>query len=287
MQDKLRDQHFQRLARLLEQITGIQLPASKRTMIEGRLRRRMRDHRIDHLEDYGIYLFEQDGLDEELPFLIDCATTNKTDFFREPDHFVFLRDVAVPALLNRREQANPTLKIWSAASSTGAEAYTTARVLSRMQESGVAMRFAILGTDINAEILEKARRAIYPLSMLEPIPPDMQKRYILQAADRTRQEFRIAPSLRRLVHFAQLNLMDEAYPFDRDVDVIFCRNVLIYFSREIQRAVLRRLTSHLRVGGFLILGHSESFALEDKTGVRQISQTVFEKTAAAPMEKAA
>ena len=248
MRDKLRDQHFTRLARMLEGITGIQLPPTKRVMIEGRLRRRMRQLDIAYLEDYGIFLFDKDGLDGELPFLIDCATTNKTDFFREPDHFVFLRDHAVPTLLRRSDRDKPDLKIWSAASSTGAEAYTVAMVLARMQESGVKMRFAILGTDISAEILQSARRAIYPSSMLEPISADMQTRYVLKAADPARQEFRIAPQLRRFVHFASLNLMDESYPFDRDVDIIFCRNVLIYFSRTAQQAVLRRLASHLRPG---------------------------------------
>lgn len=287
MRDKLRDPHFARLAQLLEGITGIQLPPSKRIMIEGRLRRRMREHNIEHLEDYGIFLFDKGAIDDELPFLIDCATTNKTDFFREPDHFVFLRDQAVPALLRRPERPKPDLKIWSAASSTGAEAYTIAMVLARMQESGIRMRFAILGTDINVEILRQARRAIYPAGMLEPISADMQKRYILKAADPNRQEFRIVPQLRRLVRFESLNLMDQAYPFDRDVDVIFCRNVLIYFSRPVQQAVLRRLASHLRPGGYLILGHSESFAFEDKSGMTQVSQTAFERSGPITMERAA
>jgi chemotaxis protein methyltransferase CheR len=278
MRDQLQDQHFTRLARLLEQITGIQLPASKRIMIEGRLRRRMRQLGFDQLEAYGIYLFDTDGLESELSFLIDCATTNKTDFFREPDHFVFLRDEAVPALLRLPDRRGRDLKIWSAASSTGAEAYTIAMVLASMQASGTQMRFSVLGTDINNDILRQAQQAIYPSLMLEPIPADMRKRYIMQAADPRRQEFRIVPQLRRAVRFEPLNLMDESYPFDRDVDVIFCRNVLIYFSRTIQHQVLRRLSGHLRVGGYLILGHSESFALEDKSGMRQVSQTVFERT---------
>ncbi len=277
MRDHLRDQHFTRLAGLLEGITGIQLPPSKRIMIEGRLRRRIRQLGIECLESYGIHLFDHDGLTDELSYLVECVTTNKTDFFREPDHFTFLRNQAVPALLARQDRASPNLKLWSAASSTGAEAYTAAMVLATMQATGVKMRFSILGTDINSEILRQARQAVFPSSMLDPIPIDMQARYIMKAVDPKRQEFRIVPELRRAVQFETLNLMDESYPFDRDVDVIFCRNILIYFSREAQQAVLRRLSSHLRQGGYLILGHSESFAVEDKSGMIQVSQTVFER----------
>ena len=287
MSDSLKEQHFNRLSRMLEQITGIQLPASKRIMIEGRLRRRIRQIGIDRLDSYGHYLFEQDGLKEELTFLVDCVTTNKTDFFREPDHFVFLRDQAVPSLLKRSDRKGVDLKIWSAASSTGAEAYTIAMVLAAMQEAGTAMRFSILGTDISTEILEQARRAVYPAAMLEPVPADMRKRYVMQSADPTRDEVRIVPQLRRLVQFEALNLMDASYPFDRDVDVIFCRNVLIYFARPTQQAVLRRLTSHLRPGGYLILGHSESFALDDKTGMIQVSQTAFQRDGTSSLVRAA
>lgn len=287
MNDRLRDQHFNHLSRMLEQITGIQLPPSKRVMIEGRLRRRIRQLGIDCLENYGVHLFEQDGLAGEMPFLVDCVTTNKTDFFREPDHFVFLRDHAVPSLLRRSDRTGVDLKIWSAASSTGAEAYTAAMVLATMQEAGLAVRFSILGTDISTEILQQARRAVYPSAMLEPVPTEMRKRYVMRSSDPTRDEVRIVPQLRRLVQFEALNLMDDSYPFDRDVDVIFCRNVLIYFSRDTQQAVLRRLISHLRPGGYLILGHSESFALDDKTSMIQVSQTVFERAGTRNLEKVA
>ena len=246
MRDRLRDQHFTRLTRMLEGITGIQLPPTKRVMIEGRLRRRLRTSTSSFSKITGSFCSTRMVSTASYLFSSIVRRRTKTDFFREPDHFVFLRDQAVPTLLRRTDRASHDLKIWSAASSTGAEAYTIAMVLARMQESGVKMRFAILGTDISGEILQSARRAIYPASMLEPISADMQTRYILKAADRTRQEFRIASQLRRLVNFQSLNLMDESYPFDRDVDIIFCRNVLIYFSRPAQQAVLRRLASHLR-----------------------------------------
>lgn len=287
MSDRLRDEHFRKLTEVLGSITGIQLPPSKRAMIEGRLRRRVRVHGIGDLETYGRLLFEEDLLTSELPSLVDAVTTNKTDFFREPSHFDFLRDVAVPELLRQAQDRSPFLKIWSAASSIGAEAYTIAMVLAQMQLAGTAMRFAVLGTDISNEVLEMARRAVYPTSMAETIPPEYKQRYTMRSADPARQEFRIVPALRRLVQFHPINLMDETYPYARDVDIIFCRNVLIYFSRQDQARVVSRLCSHLKRGGFLILGHSESFAITARGGMEQVSQTIFRRVASSQLGEAA
>lgn len=287
MSDRLRDEHFRKLTDLLGSITGIQLPPSKRAMIEGRLRRRVRIHKIADLEIYGRMLFEEDLLTSELPALVDAVTTNKTDFFREPSHFDFLRNVAVPQILKASKERSPFLKIWSAASSIGAEAYTIAMVLADMQASGCAMRFAVLGTDISNEVLEMAKRAVYPESMAETIPADFKRKFTMRSADPARQEFRIVPALRRLAQFHPINLMDDSYPYARDVDIIFCRNVLIYFSRQDQARVVSRLCSHLKPGGYLILGHSESFAITARGGMEQVSQTIFRRATSSQLEDAA
>ncbi|MBE7219385.1 MAG: methyltransferase domain-containing protein, partial [Caulobacteraceae bacterium] len=136
--------------------------------------------------------------------------------------------------------------------------------------------YAILGTDISSEVLKTARMAIYPSAMVDPVPTTLRERYVMVARHAGRQEVRIVPELRRRAQFHQLNLMDHSYPFDRDVDVIFCRNVLIYFDKATQKAVLRRLAGHLRPGGFLILGHSESMAGGADVGLRQVVSTVFQ-----------
>ncbi len=278
MDDRLRDTHFTRLRQIMESHTGIQLPSSKRTMIEGRLRKRVRVLGLPCLETYGSMLFDEDLLRSEFDLLVDAMTTNKTDFFREPDHFDFLRDQAMPDLLADPARRGIDFKIWSAAASTGAEAFTIAMVLAVMQDAGTRLRFSILGTDICKSIVEQARRAVYPSAMLDAVPPDLRRRYVMESADPDRDESRMVPELRRLVRFEHLNLMDPTYPFDRDVDVIFCRNVLIYFSRDDQQKVLARLVSHLRPGGYLILGHSESFVLGDKSFMTQILPTVFKRT---------
>jgi chemotaxis protein methyltransferase CheR len=274
--DHLTDKHFTAIAKVIETRVGIKLPQTKRTMVEGRLRKRVRVLGLSGLHAYGAHLFERGGLDAELIHLIDCVTTNKTDFFREPSHFEFLRDIAVPQLAQRHGGRPPNLKVWSAASSTGAEAYSAAMVLQDLVTAGKVARFSILGTDISTEVLKEARSAIYPRAFVAPVPSPMQQRYLMRSKDPRDDVVRVTPELRRQVHFERLNLMDEAYPFDRDVDVIFCRNVLIYFDRPTQQAVLARLASHLRPGGYLMLGHSESMAGSGVDQLRSVVPTVYQ-----------
>ncbi len=275
--DRLSDRHFDAIASTVESRAGIKLPRGKRVMVEGRLRKRIRALGMDDLRAYGAYLFEQGGLEEEADHLIDCLTTNKTDFFREPAHFDFLRDVAIDEIASRQRTARPSIKVWSAAASTGAEAYTAAMVLQDLVQAGRIQRYAILGTDISWEVLKEAEEAIYPREFVDPVPADMRRRYLLQSRASARNVVRIAPEIRSKVVFQQLNLMDAAYPFDRDVDVIFCRNVLIYFDKPVQAAVVTRLTGHLRPGGFLILGHAESMAGSDVRGLTQHRPTIYQR----------
>lgn len=169
------------------------------------------------------------------------------------------------------------LKAWSAASSIGAEAYTMAMVLDDMARRGDRFSFSILGTDISTEVLTAAASGIYSHEMLAPIPPDFRRRYVMDARDAVRAEGRIVPELRRQISFQRLNLMDEQYAVDSDVDVIFCRNVLIYFDKPTQKAVIARLARHLRPGGYLIVGHSESMAGAGATGLAHVSSSIFQK----------
>jgi len=277
-QDHLSDKHFAAIAGVIEGRVGIKLPLTKRTMVEGRLRKRVRALRLRDLTAYCNMLFKEDGLDAELIHLIDCVTTNKTDFFREPSHFAFLRDVAVPELAQIQGERQLSLKVWSAACSTGAEAYTIAMVLQDLVNGGQKLRFSILGTDISTEVLRDARSAIYQRDFVAPVPAAMQQRYLMRSRNPREQLVRVAPELRRMVHFERLNLMDDSYPFDRDVDVIFCRNVLIYFDRPTQQAVIDRLLSHLRPGGYLMLGHSESMAGSGVPGLTSIAPTIYQAT---------
>ncbi len=276
-EDRMSSRDFQRIAGLIEQEAGIKMPPGKQTMVEGRLRKRVRALGLDDFAAYCALLFEEGGLDRELTHLINAVTTNKTDFFREPEHFDFLVDTMVPTLLAKRRETQPLLKIWSAASSNGAEAFTLAMVLSDLKAQRRDFRFSILGTDISTEVLAHGKRAVYSAEMIAPVPVEMQTRYVMRPrAPGARREVRIVPELRRVVNFLRLNLMDASYPFDTDVDVIFLRNVLIYFEKADQAAVIGRLLGHLRPGGYLVLGHSESMIGTD-LAVRQVAPAVFQK----------
>jgi chemotaxis protein methyltransferase CheR len=155
------------------------------------------------------------------------------------------------------------------------EAYTTAMVLDDMVRAGSRFKFRILGTDISTSVLREAKLAIYPRDLIAPVPDIFINRYFLSSRDESRAEVRVVPELRRLTYFMRMNLMDASYPVDRDVDIIFCRNVLIYFERETQRKVVEQLAGHLRPGGYLLVGHSESMVHSVVPGLRQVQPTVF------------
>lgn len=266
---------FDRLARFIHGTAGIKMPPSKQTLLEGRLRRRLRALGFSNFNDYCQFVFDDGGLRDEATAIIDAVTTNKTDFFREPDHFRFLTETALPHL-ERRFTAGieRPIKVWSAACSTGAEPYTLAMVLNEYGQGKKHFRCSILATDICTEVLEKAAVAIYPEGMVTPIPIELRRKYLLRARDPLRDEVRMAPEIRSMVRFGQLNLMEREYRLDRDMDVIFCRNLLIYFDKETQQMVLSRLCEHLRPGGFLFLGHSETIA-GLKLPLRQVATTIF------------
>ena len=166
------------------------------------------------------------------------------------------------------------LKFWSAAASIGAEAYTLAMTAA---EAMGPRGFEVLGTDISESVLQLARMAIYPGAMIDPIPEKMRRSYLLLPRDPTRQEFRIVPELRRLVRFETQNLMDETYARPSDFDVVLCRNVLIYFERAVQDEVIARLTRHVRLGGYLMLGHSESLHRAETLGLKPVAPSVFRR----------
>ena len=275
--DRLTQRDFQRLAKFIQQYSGIKMPSSKVTMVEGRLRKRVRATGTGSLAEYCRLVFDDGGLEAEAIHLIDAVTTNKTEFFREPDHFRVLADQVLPGIVTqRRVSAKEPIKIWSAACSTGAEPYTIAMVLAEFERQLPGLHGIILATDICTEVLRTAQNGIYPESMIAPVPSDMRARYVMRSKDRSHGLVRIVPELRSATRFGRLNLMDPEYRADRDMDVIFLRNILIYFDKPTQFAVLRRLCDHLRPGGHLFLGHSETLAGFDLP-LRTVGNTVFRR----------
>lgn len=271
--DQISARNFERLARYIYDYSGIKMPSSKRTMLEGRLRRRLRQTGHATFDSYCDYLFRDDGLEAESVFLIDAVTTNKTDFYREPRHFDFMAGHVLPEY---KAAGVRRIRAWSAACSTGAEPYTMAMVMQRFADEHGGPDYLILGTDLSTDVLETALRGVYPNEMLTPVPVDA-RRWVMPARDGRRRESRIHPSLRAKLSLARLNLMDESYSVGDPFDMIMCRNVMIYFDKQTQAKVLKRLCDRLKPGGYLFIGHSESI-----TGIElpltTVANTVFRKT---------
>ncbi|MFH2066463.1 MAG: protein-glutamate O-methyltransferase [Pseudomonadota bacterium] len=267
---------FHRLSSFIQNRIGIKMPEAKKGMIEGRLRKRLRILNLKTYRDYCNYLFTPEGMNQELQSFIDVITTNKTDFFREPDHFDFLIRKAIPSLVHEKKNINPPIRIWSAASSTGNEAYTIAMVLSEFAENNPGFDFSILGTDISSDVLQEAGLAIYPDFEIAPIPIDLRTKYLLRSKDRKKNMVRICPQLRSKVRFMRLNLMDQNYNLRQPMDIIFLRNVMIYFDKKTQEELISRLFQCLIKGGYLFVGHSE--VLHDcRLGLKNVAPAVYRK----------
>ncbi|MBT1686096.1 CheR family methyltransferase [Dawidia soli] len=272
---KLSDADFSRLSRFIYKECGINLPPLKKILLESRLQKRLDHLHIGTFSAYCDYVMSPAGLQEELVFMIDAVATNKTDFFREPVHFDFMRDQLLPAWYTTR--APGTFKVWSSACSSGEEPYTIAMVLEEFA-LGRPFNYRIVASDISTKVLKKAIQAIYPMQSIAQVPMTLCKRYLLRSKDKDgeRPTIRIGPRLRAKVEFKRINLIDDIAGIDADFDLIFCRNVLIYFDKGTQEMVLRKLLSKLRRGGYLFIGHSESVH-HLNLPVQQVKPTIFRK----------
>ncbi|HEY1809417.1 MAG TPA: protein-glutamate O-methyltransferase [Acidobacteriaceae bacterium] len=254
--ETLSGRDFNRLSAFIYQEAGIRLGPEKRTMLEARLKRRLRSLNVDSYSRYCEYLFTPEGRQEEIVAFLDVVTTNKTDFFREPVHFTFLASQALPEMAARAE-GRPLL-VWSAGCSSGEEPYTLAMVLSEYAETHPGFRFRIRATDISTQVLEKAQLGIYTTESVEPVAPALRKKYLMRSRERGSNQVRVVPELRQVVEFRRLNFMDADYGLAEPADAIFCRNVIIYFDRATQEAILGKLARQLVPQGYLFIGHSEA-----------------------------
>jgi chemotaxis protein methyltransferase CheR len=255
-EDQLSGRDFARLTSFIYAEAGICLGPEKKTMLEGRLKQRLRELHIESYGHYCEYLLGADGLRDEKTSFIDVVTTNKTDFFREPKHFDYLTQRALPEMMSR--SGGQPLLFWSAGCSSGEEPYTLAIVLNEYAEAHPGFRFRILATDISTRVLGRAELGIYSSDTVEPIPAPLRRKYVMRSRERDSDRARMVPELRRLVEFRRLNFMDADYGLSEKAEGIFCRNVIIYFDRATQEKILRRLTNQLKPGGYLFVGHSET-----------------------------
>ncbi len=274
----LSSRDFALLSSYIHSECGIRIVPGKKTMVEGRLRKRLRALGFHSFESYLAYLFSPEGQsNEEWVHLIDEVTTNKTDFFRESKHFSILTETVLPELIRSNGAGTRTrLDVWSAGCSTGEEPYTLAMVLSEFAQVWRDLKFAILATDISTKVLEKARQGVYEHEKIEVIPMALRKRYLLRSKDKASNLVRISPDLRAKVSFHRLNLLENPLDLGTQMDIIFCRNVLIYFDRPTQEAVLGQFCRNLVRGGVLFTGHSETLH-NMNLPLDQVANTVYRR----------
>ncbi|MDB5956152.1 CheR family methyltransferase [Ramlibacter sp.] len=262
----LNDGDFATVRQLIADYAGIKLTLQKRNMVYNRLLRRLRTRRVGNFGEY-LELVQREGSDEREAF-VNALTTNLTAFFREPHHFELLHEHAQ----RRAQERGAPLRCWSSACSTGEEAWSIAMVL---REAGCAGE--VLGTDIDTEVLATAQAAIYRMERTTSLPPERLRRHFLRGAGSNEGLVTVRSELRSLVRFGQLNLQSPVWPAQQRYDVIFCRNVVIYFDREFQKKLLARFADLLVPGGLLMVGHSESFPAAHP-GFRSCGRTAYERT---------
>lgn len=256
MTDELRDVDFEKISRLVYQQCGINLHLGKKELVKARLGKRLRKEKIGSFADYYRHVTAEGGMDE-LIAMIDSISTNLTSFFREESHFHKLREV-MPAMIaaSGGRHRLPRLRIWSAGCSTGEEPYSLAITLKEIVNAG-GVDLRILATDISTKVLRTAAGGVYPKERVKNIPPLLLRKYFQIGQGRWSGHYRVKKEIRDTVTFRRFNLM-ETLPADGLFDVIFCRNVMIYFDKETQKNLIDRFYGCLKEGGYFFVGHSES-----------------------------
>ncbi len=273
------DNDFQRISGFVQQELGIMMPRTKRTMLESRLHKRLRLLSINTFADYFDFVFSPEGAEGELIHMIDVVTTNKTEFFREEAHFNYLVTKALPELINLYGSGiKRKLMIWSAGCSTGEEPYTIGMVMQEFARKYQSLGFdhMILATDISTKVLNMAQNGIYSEERIAPIPMELRKKYLLRSKDNSKKLVRFNNELRSLMRFRRLNFMDDNFGFREHLDIIFCRNVVIYFDRQTQEKLFNKFYNQLTPGGYLFTGHSETLNGLDVPFVR-VETAVYRK----------
>ncbi len=255
----LSDKEFRKISEYIYNLCGIKLPAIKKTMLSARLHKRLRHLNCSSFSEYFEYVLSKEGQEEELVHMIDVVSTNKTEFFREAKHFDVLISLVLPEYLKKmRHRNNRKLKVWSAGCSSGEEPYTLAMVLEEFFCKYPGLDYEILATDISTRVLNIARDGIYQDEIVAPVPILMRHKYLMRGKGEQTGFHRVVPELRSKVKFQRLNFMDKQFDIRGPIDIIFCRNVIIYFDRKTQQELFRKFYRYLAPSGYLFTSHSES-----------------------------
>ena len=249
------DEDFNGLRSLVKRVTGIHLADTKRELVYGRISRRLRVLGLRSFREYRQFV-EQEGNDAELVELCNAITTNLTSFFRESHHFAYLAEKFLEPIM-RDQPARRRLRLWSAGCSTGEEPYSIAMTICETLPDWTSWDIKILATDIDSDVLDRARAGVYREDRVSGMNPRRVKTFFREHREGATRSYRIVPELKKMITFKQLNLMHEL-PMRGPLDVIFCRNTVIYFDKDTQRKLFARVDRLQRPGDLLFLGHSES-----------------------------
>lgn len=270
----INDEEFHLITRLVYEKFGINLTEQKKTLVVGRLNKVLRNLGFGSFKEYYHYVME-DETGQALSALVDKISTNHSFFFREKDHFDFLVNTILPQLAEKKKnETNPTLRIWSAGCAAGEEIYTIAMLVREFQaENYQKWDIGLLASDISLTILNEARNGVYPIEKVKDMATQYRTRYFTLAGN---DKVAISDELKSMVLFKRLNLMREDFPFKGKFDVIFCRNVMIYFDNATRLSLVDKLTRSIEDGGYLIIGHSESLG-RDNCPLKYVRPAVYRK----------
>ncbi|MGM0470831.1 MAG: CheR family methyltransferase [Bacillota bacterium] len=269
--NQLSEKMFQKISQLVYQEIGVNLPAKKKAMVNSRLSKRIRKLDISNFEDYYQYLTDNKS---ELVELFNALTTNVTHFFREKHHLEFLETEVFPEI---KQSNNKKIRGWSAGCSSGEEPYSLA-IKSAENFNLNNWDIKILATDINTEVLKLASQGIYRQQRVDKVPHRLLKKYFLLGEGDNQGLFKVKKELRDLIYFKRSNLNQANYPIKSQLDFIFCRNVFIYFQEQTRQQIINKFYQHLRAGGYLFLGHSESIRPDQMQGKwKSVGKTTYQK----------
>ena len=260
---------------LIYRHSRIKLGSDKQALLSSRLTKRLRSIGLSSFDEYCAVLRSPQSQDE-IEELLDLISTNHTRFYREPDHFDYLIAKILPPLIPTLIARHSPLRVWSAASSSGEEPYTLAIVLSEFLRAFPAVDWQICASDISNRVLTAARQGVYRMDAVEPVPPDLLKRYFQKGFGAQEGKCRVRSELRDKVRYERINLFQHEYPIPLQQHVIFCRNVMIYFDIPSREQAVKRMSHYLAPGGYLIVGHSESL-MGINHGLKSIRQGIYQK----------
>lgn len=266
------DKHFRFFQEQAKELAGVTLPDSKKEMTYSRLSRIIRKSNIKNFDDYCDLLREKNK-NIVLEF-VSSITTHHTFFMREAHHFFFLRDVILPEIISNNSARK--VRTWSAGASSGEEAYCISFIMRDFFDSLKGWDFKILATDVDECILEKARKGIYHKKDLRQHFTEEQINRYFNFSEKEENDYEVKNSFKEIIHFKQFNFLDTVWPMAGPFDVIFCRNVVIYFDKKAQEYVFDRLASLLNPGGYLIIGHSESISSQNKK-LKFLDKTIYRR----------